>query len=581
MRISRLLPYLRQHRGALLIGLVSIVVGDALLLTAPYLLKQAIDALGDNQLDAARRAALLMLAVTAVGGLFKFIMRRWMIGASRHIERDLRHDFTEHLFKLSPRYYDQHKVGDLMALATNDLNAIRMILGPGIMYMANTTITLSVAIALMASMSIKLTLLAFIPLPLLALSVQQATKLTYRRFSLVQSQFAAVTSTAQEALTGIRVVKSYAQEDGMGDRFDEQSHDYMKKNISFFRVQATMFPMMSMLAGIAASSCLFFGGRMVINGSITVGTLVAFLAYVGQLTWPVIALGWTINIWQRGLASLDRIDKVFEAEPEIVEHENPQPWLRKGAVTVRDLSFSYPDAPTPSLQEVGFDLPAGSWTAVVGPTGSGKTTLIRLLSRQYDGYGGTIEFDGTDLRQIALTDLRRGLGYAPQDGYLFSDTLRENIAFGAPDLDEARLEKLAEVSRLARDRARFPEGWDTPVGERGVTLSGGQKQRVGIARALAHDPTLLLLDDVFSSVDTETEAELLSQLRQAWSGSTVVLVTHRLLAVQEADQILVMDGGRLVEQGRHADLVQQGGLYARLFRQQLTEAEIHALGDSS
>lgn len=584
MRVSRLFPYLRRHRSALIVGVVAIVAGDVLLLFAPWLLRRSIDALQAGEIADAKRAAVFMLALTAGGGLFKFVMRRWMIGASRWIELELRHDFAAHLFRLSPSYYDTHKVGDLMALATNDLNAIRMLLGPGIMYLINTSVTVTMALVLMTSMSWQLTLLAFLPLPILALAVQRGSRAIYRRFTRVQEQFAAVTSFAQESLSGIRVIKAYAREEGMTDRFGEASRDYMHHNVSFFRVQAAMFPLMTMLAGFAAAITLFFGGRMVIGGAISVGTLVAFLAYVGQLTWPTIALGWTINVWQRGLASLDRMAEVFEAVPEIREHPNAVPWpkqARRGHVRMREVSFSYPEASRPSVEGVSFELTPGSWTALVGPTGSGKTTLVRLLSRQYDGYTGSVEIDGTDLRRLRLADLREGTGYAPQDGFLFSDTLRENIAFGAPELGENELEALARISRLERDRQQFPQGWDTRVGERGVTLSGGQKQRVGIARALAHDPVLLLLDDVFSSVDTETEAELLAQLREAWTGRTVLLVTHRLLAAQEADQILVMDDGRLVGQGSHADLLEREGVYAQLFRRQMAEAELDALGEAS
>jgi ATP-binding cassette subfamily B protein len=584
MRFARLLPYLKRHRRALVVGVVAIVLGDLLLLFAPWLLRRSIDALQADDLSGAKQAALLMLAVTAAGGVFKFIMRRWMIGASRWIELELRHDFTAHAFRLSPSYYDTHKVGDLMALATNDLNAIRMLLGPGIMYLINTSVTVTVALILMSSMSWQLTLLAFLPLPILALAVHRGSRAIYRRFSRVQEQFAAVTSFAQESLSGIRVVKAYARENGMAERFGDSSREYMRRNISFFRVQAAMFPMMTMLAGFAAAITLFFGGRMVIVGAISVGTLVAFLAYVSQLTWPTIALGWTINLWQRGLASLDRMGEVFDAVPEVQEHSDARPWPREdrhGHVKLRDVTFTYPEAKRASVLNVTCELTPGSWTALVGPTGAGKTTLVRLLSRQYDGYLGSIEIDGRDLRELRLADLRAGTGYAPQDGYLFSDTLRENIGFGAPRLDEDHLDSLARISRLERDRSHFPEGWETQVGERGVTLSGGQKQRVGVARALAHDPVLLLLDDVFSSVDTETEAELLAQLRQAWSGRTVLLVTHRLLAVQEADQILVMDEGRLTETGTHEELLESGGVYAQLFRRQMAEAEIDALGEAS
>lgn len=560
--------------------MVAIVLGDLLLLATPWWLGKSIDALRAGDTAASRDAALVMLGLTFVGGICKFVMRRLMIGASRWIELDLRRDFAAHVFGLSARFFDRHKVGDLMALATNDLNAIRMLLGPGIMYVINTSVTLVVALVLMLSLSPTLTLIALAPLPILAFVVQQASRLTYSRFAAVQEQFGAVNSFAQEALTGVRTVKAYAREDDLAARFDVQAEEYVDLNIRFFRIQAAMHPVMTMLAGLASAAVLMGGGMMAIEGAITVGTLVAFLAYVAQLTWPTIALGWTINLWQRGLASLDRMGLVFDAQPEIRQPADPHPWPREaraGHVRFEGVGFAYPEAESRTVEGLDFELAPGSWTAVVGPTGSGKTTLLRLLSRQYDGYEGSIAIDGIDLRAMDLADLRAGSGYAPQDGYLFSDTLRENIAFAAPDLDDAAIDDLARVSRLERDKDNFPDGWNTPVGERGVTLSGGQKQRVGIARALAPRPTLLLLDDVFSAVDTETESELTRELRTAWDGCTVVLVTHRLLSLGDADQILVMDEGRIVERGSHEQLKTAGGLYARMLEEQMSQAELDAL----
>jgi ATP-binding cassette subfamily B protein len=580
VRISRLKPYLKRHRRALLIGVVAIVCGDLLLLSAPWWLRRSIDALEAGDLPGSRDAALLMLAVTAAGGVFKFIMRRWMIGASRWMELEIRRDFTSHLFSLSPAFFGQRRVGDLMALATNDLNAIRMLLGPGIMYVVNTSVTLTVALALMFTLSPLLTLVALLPLPILAFAVQQGSRLTYTRYAKVQEQFGAVNSIAQEALTGVRTIKAYVREEGLAERFDEQASTYVDLNIRFIRIQAAMHPVMTMIAGFAAAGVLYFGGRMVIGGSLSIGTLVAFLAYSAALTWPTIALGWTVNLWQRGLASLDRMGEVLDARSEIILPDHPVPWPReerRGEIVFDNVSFSYPGHDVPAVEGLNFRCVPGTWTAIVGPTGSGKTTVLRLIARQYDNFDGRIAVDGTDLRDIDPADLRAGMGYAPQDGYLFSDTLRENISFGAPDLTDDELHELARVSRLERDRDNFPQGWETPVGERGVTLSGGQKQRVGIARALAPRPAVLLFDDVFSSVDTETEAELTAELKRAWADRTVLLVTHRLLSLADADQILVVEEGRLVESGTHGELVAAEGLYARLYSEQAAEATIDAL----
>ncbi len=578
MRIHRLFPYLLRHRAALLIGAVAIIVGEVFMLLGPWWLRKAIDRLEVGDTPGAREAALVMFGVTAVSGLGKFIMRRWMIGSSRHIERELRHDFTAHAFRLSPRWYDEHRVGAIMALATNDINAVRTLLGPGIMYLVQQSFTAVVASILMFTLDPKLALIALAPLPLLGFAVQRGSRAIHSRFSRVQASFAELSAFAQEALSGIRPIKAYAREDLVAARFDERSGDYLSRNLSYVRVQALMRPMMIFLAGSATALTLYFGGRMVLTQSISVGTFVAFLAYLSQLAWPAMALGFTINIWQRGIASLDRLGEVLDSEPEIQDGPDAKAWEpRRGQLQIRNLSFEYPKGTGPALREIDLDLAPGSWTAVVGETGSGKTTLIRLLTRQYDDYEGSIQLDGIDLRQIRLENLREGIGYAPQDGFLFSDTLRENILFAHPEGTDEELERLARVSRLERDRGAFPEGWETMVGERGVTLSGGQKQRVSIARALAGNPAVLLLDDVFSSVDTETESELLEQLRGAWKGCTVLLITHRLLGVQEADQIVVLDQGRLVESGDHRELMARGGRYATLFRQQTTAAELDAI----
>ena len=599
----RLFEYVRRYRRAFLLGLACTVVTQAVTLASPKILQYAIDDLTGG----VTRAKLFqygtaLLAIGLFGGVFRFLMRRIIIGASRGIEYDMRNDFFAHLEKLPPAYFQTHRTGDLMSRATNDLNAVRMMIGPAIMYSANTMLTFVVALGLMIAIDPWLTLYSLIPLPFVSLSVKFFGSAIHKRFEQIQAQLSDVSAIAQESLAGVRVVRAYRQEQTELDRFRRSNLEYLHRNRLLIVLQGFFFPSMSFFLGLGTLLVLWLGTREVVRGRITVGEFVAFNAYLTMLSWPMIAFGWVTNMLQRGMASWKRMLEVMDTEPAIADCglriadslEIGDPSAIRGRIEFRDLTFGYGGGRT-ILHNISATVEAGQTVALVGPTGSGKSTLIALLARLHDPPPGTVFVDGVDVRQIPLATLRGAIGFVPQEPFLFSDTVADNVAFGLDatageagragraggEASEssgrlARIEAASAVARLDKDLTDFPKGYDTIVGERGITLSGGQKQRTAIARAIVIDPRILVLDDAMSAVDTYTEDEILSRLQSVMRERTSIIVSHRISTVRRADQIFVLDAGRIVERGTHDDLIRGGGLYAELHKKQLLEEELAA-----
>lgn len=577
--LKALWPFLRPYRNKLWKGLATIVASVAIGLLNPVLIGRGIDAVRAGAgMGTLAVFAVAMIGVTIVAGTFNYLQRMILVAMSRDIEFDLRNRYFERLELLPQSFFHDHPTGDLMARATNDLQAVRMLCGPAIMYSTNTVLLAVGALALMARIHLGLTGVALAIMPLVAIATQMFGDRIHRLFEGVQERFSALSAKAQENLSGVRVVRAYAQEEREIDAFGAVNAGYVEGNRRLIIWQAAFFPALQGLAGIAMVAVLYFGGKLAISGRITVGEFVTFNTLLARMVWPMIALGWVINLVQRGTASLGRMRAVLEAEPAI-KNEPPfaEPARFAGEVRFRNLAFSYRPGLPPALHSISLDVPAGTTVAIVGRTGSGKSTLLSLLPRLLDPPPGTLFVDGVDLRHLPLERLRAEIGSVPQETFLFSATLAENVALGRPDASEAEILEAAELAGLGPDLASFPAGLETRVGERGLTLSGGQKQRVAIARALLRQPRILLLDDCLSAVDTHTEERILSNLRRFFPGRTVFLVSHRVSAVQGADLIVVLDQGRIAERGSHDQLLAHGGLYAELAERQQLEEELAAV----
>lgn len=553
-----------RYRWRLLAGVAALFVVDALQLLSPLIVRSAVNDLVGGQGENLVRYGLYLVGIALVVFGFRFVWRILLFGAGRLIERDMRNRLYAHLLTLSPAYYVEHSTGDLMAHATNDLEAVRRSCSMGVLMASDAVIMISFSLAAMIGISPLLTLYAFIPLPFITGAVMGFGRLIHRRFERAQAAFSALTERVRESLSGIRLLRGFAREEGIEGAFAVTNRENVEANLSLTRAWGVFEPMVGLLAGLGTAIIVWFGGRGVLGGTLSLGGLVAFTSYLGMMVWPMMAIGWIVNTLQQGAASMKRLDKIFAEVPDITSPAQPLPLPASRRIEFRDLTFTYPGPGRPALRDVSLVVEEGMTVGIVGLTGSGKSTLVRLLPRLYDPPPGKVLLGGIDIRNLELSTLRSQIGMVPQDVFLFSATLRENIAHGRPEASEDEVREAARLAGLAEEIALFPDGLDTVVGERGVTLSGGQRQRVGIARALLLDPPILILDDALSSVDAQVEEAILGHLRRVLTRRTAIVVSHRITAVREADQIVVLEGGRIVEQGDHASLVRRGGLYTRL-----------------
>ena len=583
--LKTILPYLRPYRRIMGLGLLMVLITNVFTIAGPYLMKLAIDGLGNPEVTSRRiggYSGLIVLAAV-LGGAAKFWMRDIMNGTSRRIECDLRDELFRHILRLDAAFLGTVRTGDLMSRATNDTLAVRMATGPAVMYAVNTAVSFAFSLVLMLWISPRLTLVALIPMLVLPPLVLGIGKVIHHRFEEIQEHFATLSTMVQENLTGLRIVRAYTQEEEQERQFDELNLDYVQRNMGLAKASGYFHPLLMLIAGLAMVVVLWYGGVQVMQERITIGDFVAFSFYLALLTWPMIALGWVVNLFQRGAASMGRLNRILETKPTVGPPADPIPLPAvQGEIEFRNVSFRYPGTHRDVLSDVSFTAQPGETVAVVGPTGSGKSTLISLIPRIHDPTAGEILLDGTPLSRLDPAELRRVIGVVPQDSFLLSETLRENIGLGldlledpdSPEAGDPRVVGAARVAQIHESILAFPKGYSTMLGERGINLSGGQKQRTTLARALARDPSILILDDALSAVDTHTAAKILEDLREALAGRTAFIISHRVSAVMNADHILVLDGGRIVERGTHAELLALGGTYASLLRRQMLEEEL-------
>ncbi|CUU01023.1 ATP-binding cassette, subfamily B [Candidatus Kryptobacter tengchongensis] len=578
--LLELKPYLLKYKKLLTLGVLAILISEAFYVLIPILIGRAIDSLKSGVTgEKLLWFASLVIGSTLLSGIASFFVRQTIIVASRKIEYDMRNDFYRHVQSLHYLYFRDKKIGDIMAYATNDIPAVRNFLGPGIMYSVETVIEFVVILGIMFSMNFKLTLVTLIPLPLISYLVYKIGKIVHERYEDIQEHFGTITTVAQENISGIRVIKSYVREDYEIEKFRKLSFEYMLKNIKLIKIQSLTYPLMILITGISIILVVWYGGYQVIKGMMTLGQITSFLIYLGYLIWPMIAFGWIVNLTQRASASMDRLLEVFKVEPEIKDTEETDFSIKeiKGEIKLKNVWFRYPDSENYVLKNINLDIRQGQTVGIVGYTGSGKTTLVNLIPRLFDPDKGEVLIDGVNVKKIPLKVLRESIGYVQQEVFLFSDTVKNNITFGVDGVSDEKVFEVAKIAHIYDEIMEFQDKFNTIIGERGITLSGGQKQRLSLARALIKDPKILILDDSFSSVDAYTEETILKNLKEFRKGRTTIIISHRITAVKDADFIIVLDDGEIVEQGTHDELIELGGVYADLYQKQILEEELEKM----
>jgi len=579
-KLSSLKKYFIRYKGKITLGVLFILISNAAQVYIPLLLKDSIELIQHTKdYNRLYDYALLMVAAALVAGVFRFLIRMTIIVVSREIEYDLRYDFWAHLQKLPFRFYQNNTIGNLMAHATNDIGAVRMYVGPAVMYSIDTLTKFIITITIMMVLSWELTVYTLIPLPLLSYVVYKLSKRIHEKFTLIQEKFSDLTTLAQENFAGIRVIKSYVREEREVEKFTKMSKDYLNRNMDKVKIQALFMPILFLISGVSIIIVVWAGGTMVINGALTLGDMSAFIIYLGMLIWPMIAFGWVVNIIQQASASMKRLGKIWREKREIEDTSLTRHLINDlaGHIKFNNVSFKYEDHLPYALRNINIEIPKGATVAVIGHTGSGKSTLLNLLPRFFDVKEGEILIDGYNIKEIPLKVLRRNIGMVPQETFLFSDTIKNNILYGVKNGTMEIVEKAAEISLLKNDVDQFKDGYETILGERGITLSGGQKQRTCLARAIAIDPDILILDDSFSAVDTNTEEAILANLKGFMEKRTSIIVSHRISTVKNADKIYVLKDGEIAEEGTHDSLVNLNGVYAELHYKQLLEEELKEL----
>ncbi len=572
--------YFVRYKKKLIWGIVFVVLSNAGTSYVPLLIKDAINELAQKVIvEKLIIYSLLIVGASLFAGIFRFLIRETIIVVSREIEFDLRNDFWKHIQKLPLRYFQNNSTGNIMAHATNDINAVRMFLGPAVMYSIDTIIRLLIVITIMFSLNISLTIYSLLPLPFLSILVYKIGKLIYEKFTLIQEKFSELTTKAQENYAGIRVIKSYVREDNEIKEFRKLNRDYLNRNMDMVKIQAFLQPILFLIIGISIIVVIWIGGIKVIQGTMNLGQIIAFITYLGILIWPVIAFGWVINLIQQAEASMKRLNKIFAEEFEIEDSKSTDYSIKtlKDKIEFKNVSFRYSDNLPYVLKNINLIIPEGSTIAIMGYTGTGKTTLVNLIPRLYDCSEGEVLINGKNIKAIPIDVLRSNTGLVQQEAFLFSDTITNNISYGLRNISKDKVIEVSKIAHFDNEVKSFPLGYDTFMGERGITLSGGQKQRVTLARALAIDPKILILDDSFSAVDTNTEEEILKSLKKFMKGRTSLIISHRISTVKDADKIIVLSNANIVEEGTHAELIARRGIYADLHYKQLLEKELEEL----